>query len=75
MRTFNLCIHDIRYAGPTRELATAPDPAGAKRLAQERLWESPYHLGVEVRDDEEELIFWLRRMQPSGDAAAQFASL
>ena len=71
MRTFNLFIHDARYAGPTRELATAADPAGAKRLAQQRLHESPYHLGVEVRDDEEELLFWFRRMQaPAGEVHA-----
>jgi hypothetical protein len=74
MRTFNLVIHDARYSLPTLELATARDRNGARRLARERLEASPHHLGVQVRDDEE-LLFWFRRLEPTAHPLAQHAEL
>ncbi|MBV9996537.1 MAG: hypothetical protein JO127_15135 [Caulobacteraceae bacterium] len=75
MRTFNLVIQDARSSMPTYESATARDPNAARRIAQERLEASPFHVGVQVRDDDEALLFWFRRIAPTAPAFAQQAEL
>ncbi len=64
MRTFCLSIEDARYSAPTLEFATVQDPDEARQMAHERLESSPYHLAVKVREDDE-LVFWLRRLHAS----------
>jgi hypothetical protein len=61
MRTISLLIEDARYAAPTLEIATVRDRNAARQVARDRLQASPYHLGVKVREDEE-LLFWFRRL-------------
>lgn len=64
MPTICLTIEDTRFASPTRELATVRDHKAARKIAQDRLQASPYHLAVKVREGEE-LLFWLRRLHVS----------
>lgn len=75
MRTICLSIEDTRYDAPTLEFATVRDSTAARKVAQDRLQASPYHMAVKVRDDNE-LLFWLRRLHGSaheGQAQAQHA--
>ncbi|MBV9510504.1 MAG: hypothetical protein JO303_09525 [Caulobacteraceae bacterium] len=76
MRTFNLVIQDARYLAPTHETATARDSSAARTLARRRLEASPHHLGVQVRDDDQ-LLFWLRRLghNASAQPAAGYSAI
>lgn len=61
MPTICLTIDDTRFDAPTVELTTVRDRKAARKVAQDRLQASPYHLAVKVREGDE-LLFWLRRL-------------
>lgn len=56
MRTFAFFIHDSRYSVPTLHWADFHHEEDARVQAQGRLDESPYHLAVEVLEDETPLF-------------------
>lgn len=56
MRTFVFLIHDQRYSVPTLAIVTAPDEAGARVLAEQRLAETSHYEAIEVLEDETELF-------------------
>jgi ribosome-binding protein aMBF1 (putative translation factor) len=53
MRTFTFFLTDRRYEVPTVAFVTAQDVERAAELARERLGESPHHLAVELRENDE----------------------
>ncbi|QUD86924.1 hypothetical protein [Phenylobacterium montanum] len=61
-----LAIEDTRFDAPTVELATVRDRTAARKVAQERLQASPYHLAVKVREGDE-LVCWLRRLHTAAN--------
>lgn len=69
MPTICLTIEDTRFAAPTQELTTVRDRKAARRIAQERLEASPYHLAVKVREGDE-LLFWFRRLHTANESQA-----
>jgi hypothetical protein len=55
MRDFTFYVQDERYTVPTVVFVTVADAVRAAELAVERLHESPYHLQVELREEDEPL--------------------
>src|SRR3954467_14528708 len=72
--TYELYLDDDRYAVPTLHLLAAADEAGALRLAQRLLADSPHHLGVEICLEGERLAglgsFAVRRAAPESVRSA-----
>jgi hypothetical protein len=57
MRTFRLIIWSMRHTVPTEAHVTVRDELRAIELAKQRLKESPDRLAIEVRDDDQGLIW------------------
>ena len=53
MRTFTFFLTDQRYSVPTVAFITARDVEWAAELARKQLGESPHHLAVELRENDE----------------------
>jgi hypothetical protein len=49
MHTFEFFIEDDRYEVPTLEFVVVRDAERARELAAERLFASPHHLGIDIR--------------------------
>ncbi|MDB5428976.1 MAG: hypothetical protein JWP35_92 [Caulobacter sp.] len=62
MREFMFYMTDGRYSTPTWFAAVLADEAGARDMARHRLDESPFHLAVDVVEDDE-LLFCVTRPQ------------